>query len=158
MAGPGNACGASASRGRRQRTAAAGSAASAMRRARLLRGLAALMLVAGTLPTLAADGRTPLPKIEPAVKGGQCVEPSDLMRRQHMNLLKHQRDDTVFGGIRGAKHSLKDCVVCHASPKSGSVAAAPGDFCVSCHSYAAVRIDCFECHTGKPAALAARAP
>jgi hypothetical protein len=30
------------------------------------------------------------------------------------------------------------------------VASAPGDFCVACHQYAAVKIDCFECHTGKP--------
>jgi hypothetical protein len=75
-----------------------------------------------------------------------------------MELLKHQRDDTVRGGIRGAKYSLKDCVGCHAGAKTRSVAAAPGDFCVSCHSYAAVTIDCFECHTGKPAAVARQEP
>jgi hypothetical protein len=34
------------------------------------------------------------------------------------------------------------------------VAAAPGDFCVSCHTYAAVRIDCFECHASKAVAQA----
>jgi hypothetical protein len=30
------------------------------------------------------------------------------------------------------------------------VAAARTDFCVSCHAYAAVKIDCFECHASKP--------
>ena len=45
------------------------------------------------------------------------------MRRNHMELLKHQRDDTVRSGIRGAKYSLKDCVGCHAGAKTGSVAA-----------------------------------
>ncbi len=114
-----------------------------------------LVAIATSLPVLAAP---PLPAIERAVKGEQCVEDTNVMRRQHMNLLKHQRDETVHGGIRGAKHSLKDCVACHASTKTGSVAAAQGDFCVSCHSYAAVKIDCFECHTGKPPALAAKTP
>ena len=74
------------------------------------------------------------------------------MRRSHMDLLKHQRDDTVHGGIRGAKFSLKGCIDCHASQQTGSVARAETNFCVSCHSYAAVKIDCFECHTGKAGA------
>ena len=34
--------------------------------------------------------------------------------------------------------------------ETGSVAAAPTNFCVSCHSYAAVKLDCFECHASKP--------
>ena len=68
------------------------------------------------------------------------------MRRNHMDLLKHQRDETMHGGMRGAKYSLKACIECHASQKTGSVAQAQTDFCVSCHSYAAVKIDCFECH------------
>ena len=70
------------------------------------------------------------------------------MRRNHMRFLKHQRDDTVRAGVRGARHSLKDCVDCHASPATGSVIKADADFCSSCHRYAAVSIDCFECHTG----------
>ena len=103
-------------------------------------------------------GRTPLPTIEPAAMGEQCVADPDFMRRNHMDLLKHQRDDTVFGGIRGAKNSLKECIACHASSKTGSVAKTETNFCVSCHSYTAVKIDCFECHTAKPAALAQRGP
>jgi hypothetical protein len=117
--------------------------------------LAALVLLAAACGAQAASL---LPHIEPATKGEHCVEDTPVMRRQHMEFLKHQRDETVHGGIRGAKYSLKDCVACHASAKTGSVATAEGDFCVSCHRYAAVRIDCFECHTGKPAAVAARAP
>jgi predicted CXXCH cytochrome family protein len=97
-------------------------------------------------------GRTPLPTIEPAAKGEQCVAEPAFMRRNHMDLLKHQRDDTVFGGIRGARNSLKECIACHASSKTGSVAKTETNFCVSCHTYTAVKIDCFECHTGKPAA------
>ncbi len=111
-------------------------------------------------PALAADvaGRTPVPVIEPAAKGERCVGEPAFMRRNHMDLLKHQRDDTVFGGIRGAKNSLKECIACHASVKTGSVAKAETNFCVSCHSYTAVKIDCFECHTAKPAAKPAALP
>ena len=72
------------------------------------------------------------------------------MRRNHMKLLKHQRDDTLRGGVRTGKYSLKECIDCHASMTTNSVAAADTNFCQSCHNYAAVKIDCFECHTNKP--------
>ena len=100
---------------------------------------------------LAADpaGRTPRPVVEKATAGTSCVAPPEVMRRSHMDFLKHQRDDTVHGGIRGAKFSLKGCIECHASTQTGSVNQAGTNFCVSCHSYAAVKIDCFGCHTGK---------
>jgi len=75
-----------------------------------------------------------------------------------MDLLKHQRDDTMHGGIRGAKYSLKACIGCHASQATGSVAAASTNFCQSCHAFVAVRIDCFECHSSKPAPTAAHPP
>ncbi len=120
--------------------------------------LAAAAAFAGAARAGDATGRTPLPTIERAAKGERCVEAPALMRRNHMAMLKHQRDDTVFGGIRGAKYSLKECIACHASTQTGSVAKAESNFCVACHAYAAVKIDCFECHTAKPAALAQRGP
>lgn len=110
-----------------------------------MRGAAVLLLTIA----LGASAAPPLPSIERATRGERCVEDTATMRRQHMDFLTHQRDATVRSGVRGAKHSLKDCIGCHASAKTGSVAAAPGDFCVSCHSYAAVKIDCFECHSPK---------
>ena len=137
---PGAACKA------RQRPGRAGSAAFAW------------VLLMSLLPVYAADDRTPRPTIEPAAPGTQCVGDPALMRREHMNLLKHQRDDTVRGGIRGARHSLKGCIDCHASVKTNSVARAETNFCVACHSYAAVKIDCFECHASQPRALAQGAP
>jgi predicted CXXCH cytochrome family protein len=112
------------------------------------RAACAWLLAAVMLPASAGEARTTLPVIEPAAAGAQCVEPADAMRRNHMRFLTHQRDDTVRGGIRGAKFSLKACIECHASKQTASVAQAETNFCVSCHSYAAVRIDCFECHTG----------
>jgi hypothetical protein len=139
---------------RRRRTGKAGSAASAWRQRPARGGLLGLVLAGLVLSASAGDGRTPLPVIEPAAAGTQCVEPSDVMRRYHMRFLEHQRDDTVRGGVRGAKYSLKACIDCHASAKTASVAKAETNFCTSCHSYAAVRIDCFDCHTSKSPKLA----
>jgi hypothetical protein len=96
---------------------------------------------AGDAPT----GRVPQPAVEGA-RGDACVADLAFMRRNHMNLLKHQRDDTLRGGIRTGKYSLKTCIDCHASKTTGSVSASETNFCQSCHKYAAVRIDCFECH------------
>jgi hypothetical protein len=103
--------------------------------------------------TARAPSRVPLPVIE-AGTGERCVEETAFMRRNHMELLRHQRDRTVHDGIRTTKHSLANCVTCHASRKTGRVTGADG-FCASCHSYAGVTLDCFECHADKPAATAA---
>ena len=116
------------------------------------------LLTAGFAFAGEAPGRTPRPVVEAAAAGTQCVAPPEVMRRKHMDFLKHQRDDTVHGGIRGAKFSLKGCIDCHASQKTHSVAKEETNFCVSCHSYAAVKIDCFECHTSKARTVAQGAP
>jgi len=85
----------------------------------------------------------PTVKIE---NGDACVAPTGEMRRDHMTFLLHQRDRTVHEGFRAPRFSLKNCVHCHADRETGSVLGKDG-FCASCHSYASVKIDCFECHT-----------
>ena len=107
----------------------------------------------------ADESRVPLPAIPAAAKGEQCVEPTDVMRREHMNFLMHQRDETVHGGIRGAKHSLVGCIACHAQSDAAGVAIpidAEGQFCESCHGFAGVDMDCFGCHAAVPAENPAR--
>jgi nitrate/TMAO reductase-like tetraheme cytochrome c subunit len=89
----------------------------------------------------------------PEPKGEKCVEPTDVMRREHMDFILHQRDETMHKGIRGAKHSLKDCIDCHVGYDDNGKALpinAKGQFCESCHTYAAVSIDCFACHRTTP--------
>ena len=84
---------------------------------------------------------------------GSCVDDPATMRRHHFDFLKHQRDDTLRQGIRGAKYSLKECVGCHATADAQGHAVpvnAEGQFCQSCHAYAAVSIDCFSCHATVP--------
>lgn len=108
---------------------------------------------------IAADeSRLPLPRIPAPAKGDQCVEPNDVMRREHMNFLTHQRDETVHRGIRGARHSLVGCIDCHAQHDADGMAIpvnAEGQFCESCHGFAGVEIDCFGCHATVPADNAA---
>ena len=66
-----------------------------------------------------------------------------------MDLIKHQRTETMRLGIRGGKYSLAECVECHASTKTNSVVGSNEAFCQGCHAYAAVKLDCFECHSTK---------
>ncbi len=114
--------------------------------------LASVGAIGGAL--YVAAGRVALPQIAKG-KGEACVEETAFMRRNHMTLLLHQRDETVLRGIRTPKYSLKECLACHAvlGPDAQPVAYdSPRNFCQSCHSYAAVKIDCFECHNARPAA------
>ncbi len=123
-------------------------------------GLLALAVALLAGPAWAGEqGRVPAP-VPPKGIGQQCVAPVAEMRRYHMDYLSHQRDDTVRGGIRGAKFSLRDCIACHAVPaKAAQRSVEP--FCDACHVYAAVKIDCFECHnatTTGPARVPVRFP
>lgn len=118
-------------------------------------GLAVIASATGQEPVANAapnPGRVPLPVI-PQGKGEQCVEDTDFMRRNHMKVLLHQRDETMHEGIRTKKHSLKECISCHAvegADETPVSASSPQHFCRSCHDYAAVKIDCFQCHASKP--------
>jgi hypothetical protein len=118
----------------------------------MLRAFALLGALAGlAVAPAGASAGVDLPTLEKG-KGEKCVEETQFMRRNHMDLLKHQRDKTMRQGIRTSKHSLKACVECHASSKTGSVAASKDDFCASCHSFAGVKLDCWDCHATKPKA------
>jgi len=108
--------------------------------------VAAVLAVAGV--AAAADKlrrgvAVPVVKIE---KGEACVAPTEEMRRNHMRMLLRQRDLTMHQGLRETRFSLKNCVECHADGATGSVLGKDG-FCSSCHAYASVSIDCFECHS-----------
>jgi hypothetical protein len=121
-----------------------------------MRKLLKSLLAAGAILLAAqpafADGRTPLPSITEG-KGDRCVEPTEVMRRDHMEMILHQRDRTMHQGIRTTKYSLKECIGCHAQKDAQGhyiPVTDEGQFCQSCHSYAAVTIDCFQCHATKP--------
>ena len=114
------------------------------------------LLVAGTTrsaPPETAASRVPVPVFETG-QGDKCVEDTEFMRRNHMKLLLHQRDETVINGVRTPQYSLNNCIDCHASRKTNSVVGSKDNFCQSCHTYAGVKLDCFECHASKPKATA----
>ncbi len=100
-----------------------------------------------TLPAHAGDG-VPKPTIVIANEG-KCIAPAEEMRRNHMEMLKHQRNETLREGKRGMPASLNACIECHASKSTGSVLGHDDSFCQSCHAYAAVKLDCWDCHQPK---------
>ncbi len=82
-----------------------------------------------------------------------CVAPIPEIRRFHGQYLKHQRNDTMHRGIRTSQHSLVACINCHVVPdEQGQFPNVQNTdhFCQSCHSYAAVNLDCFQCHASQP--------
>ena len=118
----------------------------------LMRKATAWLVGAAMLLPLTAFAEVPMPNI-PKAKGEKCVEPAEDMRKNHMEYMLHQRNDTLRRGIRTTKYSLKECIECHNAPDAqGQVVSVdgPDHFCSNCHSYTAVKIDCFECHADKP--------
>lgn len=128
-----------------------------MKLTRILIALIAGVFILNT-PVYADDSNAPGPVLKiNRSKGDKCVEPTKDMRKNHMKYLLHQRDETMHKGIRTKKHSLKECVSCHANKddKGNYIPVnAKGEFCQSCHSYASVKLDCFECHATKPRQVA----
>jgi hypothetical protein len=108
---------------------------------------------AGAAPAAEPAGRVAKPSIS-VDRSTQCIDSPEVMRRTHMDMLRHQRDRTVRQGIRGEKVSLNGCIDCHAGPGAGAAAGSavgsPQAFCETCHRYAAVKLDCFECHQPRP--------
>lgn len=117
----------------------------------------ALLAVVLTAATASFAG-VPSPDI-PKGQGEACVKPTDDMRKNHMEYLLHKRDDTMHQGIRtdvsSGGYSFTDCMNCHAVMDENKMPVNYKDdrhFCNSCHSYAAVKIDCFDCHASTPSA------
>jgi predicted CXXCH cytochrome family protein len=75
------------------------------------------------------------------------------MRKNHMDRLLHKRDQTMHQGIRTPKYSLKACINCHVPAPTDTKTVTHKDaehFCVTCHQYVSVQIDCFQCHASHP--------
>lgn len=117
--------------------------------------MAGLVLVFGMIGLSRSSDDLPrsVLNIPKAIKGESCVEPIEVMRRRHMEILFHQRDQTMYSGMRDGKHSLIGCVSCHTrKDDQGKYIPinAEGQFCRECHSYVATQIDCFGCHAATP--------
>jgi len=80
----------------------------------------------------------------------ECVQPEDEMKKNHMNYILHQRDETMHKGIRTKQYSIKECINCHVPENSEARFGDDEHFCSSCHNFAGVSIDCFQCHMDRP--------
>ncbi len=119
-----------------------------------------VMLTVVLLGSATAIADVPSPKI-PKGNAEQCVKPTADMRVNHMEYILHHRDDTVHEGVRTKKFSFKECINCHSVKDDAGKAVNFKDerhFCNSCHTYAAVKIDCFECHASTPTAKSGSNP
>lgn len=90
---------------------------------------------------------------ENASEKTKCIRPVTEMRKNHMEFLKHKRDATMREGVRTKADSLVECIDCHVTPNDKGEYARIGEdghFCSSCHNYAGVNIDCFDCHSDLP--------
>lgn len=120
-----------------------------------------LVLLAGLLfPAMQAVAEsTFVTEGSKAARMESCVAPTQLMRRNHMDYLKHGRDKTVRDGVRELDFSLAECIDCHAgSDETGKPIPvnAAGQFCQTCHGYVAASPDCFLCHRTTPQAAKGR--
>ena len=104
----------------------------------------------GAAPAQAGD-IAPKPIIDKSK--GECVAPPGEMRRNHMKYLLHQRDETMYRGVRGKKTSLRACLNCHeVKGDDGKPVTIKSEkhFCRTCHDFAAVKVDCWSCHASVP--------
>ncbi len=125
--------------------------------------LAGVLAVAVTTAAMAwggetreRSGRVPVPAL-PDAQGKECIEDAGTMRRQHMHILDRHKRDSVRQGIRHPERELQSCVDCHAvrEPVTAGEPLTPRQrlaFCANCHSYAAVSLDCFQCHSSEVSA------
>ncbi len=112
-------------------------------------GLLTFPIWRAALANATADG----PVLQMPAGRTHCVRDTAWMRRNHMKLLMHVRDDVVYQGVRHKDETLPGCMNCHVSRLAdGSYPSvtSPKFFCNSCHGYAGVKTDCFSCHTNRP--------
>ena len=117
------------------------------------------LLLGLVMPGQAGDSLLPeVPAAQARVSEAQgCVEPTAEMRKNHMNYILHQRDETMHQGVRTKQYSLVECINCHVSDAADAPRVSSEEhFCNSCHTYAAVSIDCFQCHADRPVKTSGR--
>ncbi len=119
----------------------------------MIRLVLLIALMFGAATALSAQERSSLWPEIPAATGAPHPEGNEYWRRNHMNLMRHDRDQTMRDGNREVEASLKGCFDCHAAADGeGTIVTYESDkhFCRSCHDFVAVKVDCFMCHRSTP--------
>jgi hypothetical protein len=110
-----------------------------------------VFVILGTSPLWinALSGGTPEPPEFKLPPNGstECIESTEYMRANHMDLLNQWRDDVVRQGGRDYVSSTtgkvydmslsRTCMDCHSNK---------AEFCDACHTYMAVAPYCWDCH------------
>ncbi len=112
-----------------------------------------LSLMSGAASLAVAQERSTLLPEVPKATGEPHPEGNEFWRRNHMDLLRHDRDLTLRDGNRDIGASLKGCFDCHAAKDdAGQIVTYQSEqhFCRTCHEYVAVKVDCFTCHRSTP--------
>lgn len=117
-----------------------------------------LFLIVGVLsalvvPAAADEARSGYGPAIPEASGDPHPEGNAYMRRWHMTMMRHDRDITMYEGERGLNASLGACFECHTVRDEAGTPVTVSDerhFCRVCHDYAAVKVDCFDCHRSTP--------
>lgn len=104
----------------------------------------------------AAKTGTAAPKLTLPANQRECVAPAAYMRRSHMQLLIHWREDVVrrndrqyvaYNGRIFDKSLTRTCLGCHSK----------AEFCDRCHTYSGVSApSCWSCHNEPQSAVARR--
>jgi hypothetical protein len=117
---------------------------------KIVAGLAVFVLLATSPLWYNAISAAPpdAPELQQPPNGStECVEATDYMRANHMDLLDQWRDTVVREGVRtytseksGKTYTLSlsdTCLDCHSDKEK---------FCDACHTYSAVDPYCWDCH------------
>ena len=96
--------------------------------------------------TLAAGGEATQPALEYPVGESQCIEDTEYMRANHMDILNQWRNSVVRDGVTeytassGEQFTISltgTCMDCHDKRDT---------FCKACHDYSNVTPTCWDCH------------
>ncbi|MDT9546618.1 MAG: hypothetical protein HQ516_05150 [Chlorobium sp.] len=108
--------------------------------------LAALLVVLVSSFRAGAESESPAEADAARVDSSACVYPKEYMQTHHMQVLEdwkntaaHEGPDAVHETADGRKFqkNLSTCLACHGSNRY---------FCFSCHAYANVTPNCWNCH------------
>ena len=97
--------------------------------------------------TVAAGGEATQPELEYPVGESQCIEDTEFMRANHMDILNQWRNSvirdgetaeyTASSGQQFAMSLTGTCMDCHDNRDT---------FCTACHDYSNVTPKCWSCH------------
>ena len=108
-----------------------------------------VFLVLVTFPlwhTVAAGGDATMPELEYPDGETQCIEDTEFMRANHMDILNDWRnalvrdEETEYTSASGQQYTMSltgTCMDCHDNRAT---------FCTTCHDYANVTPKCWDCH------------